>query len=66
MLILMLLFSAKPVSVQASMAVVGGGVFPSTFKAPKSVCVVSLEAGPRSRDLGGLEVSSVLVVCRHL
>ena len=35
------------------MAVLGAGVLESMSMAPKSVCVSSLLAGPRSVDLGG-------------
>ncbi len=34
------------------MDVVGAGRLPRTFKVPKSVCVSSLEGGPRSVVLG--------------
>lgn len=34
------------------MLVLGAGVLPSTFRAAKSVCVFSEEAGPRSRVCG--------------
>jgi hypothetical protein len=33
----------------------GGGVFPNTLSAPKSVWVSSLDGGPRSRDFGARE-----------
>jgi hypothetical protein len=34
------------------MLVLGEGIWPSTFKAPKSVCVSSVLAGPRSWFFG--------------
>lgn len=34
------------------MLVLGAGVFPRTFRAPKSVCVSSVEGGPLSRVWG--------------
>lgn len=40
---------------------VGGGAPPKTFKAPKSVCVSSLEAGPRSTDLGADDMPRMVV-----
>ena len=46
------LLSAKPSFMHESMAVVGAGVLPSTFNAPKSVCVSSLLVGPRSFVFG--------------
>ncbi len=42
----------KPSLKQASMAVVGGGELPNTFKVPKWVWVSSFEVGPRSVDFG--------------
>ena len=37
------------------MEVVGAGALEKTFMLPKSVWVDSVEAGPRSLDLGGFE-----------
>jgi len=50
------------------MLVLGAGVLPSTFKDPKSVCVSSEDAGPRSWDLGlGENLKGVVVEnCRGL
>ena len=47
------LFRWKPKVVQASMLVAGAAVLRRTSRAPKSVCVSSVLAGPRSWDLGG-------------
>lgn len=62
----MLLLKAKLSSVVASIPVAGGGVFPSTFNAAKSVWVSSFEAGPRSRLFGALDLTLLLrVACRQ-
>jgi hypothetical protein len=59
----------NPSQRHASMAVDGVGVAPSTSRALKSVCVVSLLGGPRSRDLGGCECDCAkcryVVLCRQ-
>jgi hypothetical protein len=47
------LFRWKPKVVQASILVAGAAVLRRTSRAPKSVCVSSVDAGPRSCDLGG-------------
>ena len=48
------------------MAVVGGGVFPRTSMVPKSVCVVSVDGGPRDVVCGGWERQGGEVVrCRE-
>jgi len=52
--VLMPLLRRKPSVMQASIEVAGDGVLPRIFKAPKSVCVSSLEGGPRSWVGGGL------------
>lgn len=46
------LFRWKPSVVQASMLVAGAVVLRRTSRAPKSVCVSSVLAGPRSWDFG--------------
>lgn len=60
-----LLLKANPSFVVASILVAGGGVPPRTLRAPKSVCVSSLDAGPRSRDLGGSEALRFRVLWKH-
>jgi hypothetical protein len=62
-----LLFSANPSDVHASMPVAGGAVLRRTSSSLKSVCVSSLDFGPRSRDFGGAETyAEVGDVCKHL
>ena len=49
------------------MPVAGGAVLRRTSSSLKSVCVSSVDFGPRSRDLGGAETyADVGDVCRHL
>lgn len=48
----------KPSFRQAVIEAVGGGTWENTSMAPKSVCVVSVEVGPRSVVLGGAEAES--------
>jgi hypothetical protein len=63
---LVLLLNAKPSFVVASMPVAGGGVFPSTFIAAKSVCVSSFEGGPRSVVFGARDFMLLIRdPCRH-
>ena len=45
----------KPSEVQASIDVAGVVMLPKMSMAPKSVCVSSLEGGPRSWVSGGLD-----------
>jgi hypothetical protein len=65
-LILTWLFNAKPSGVHASMDVAGAIVFRSTSNALKSVCVSSLDLGPRSRVFGGRDcINAGREVCRQ-
>jgi hypothetical protein len=58
------LFSRKPSEWQASIAVVGGGIFPKTSREAKSVCVDSSDVGPRSLERGGRDVGKDGVLWR--
>jgi hypothetical protein len=49
----------NPSQRHASILVLGEGIWPSTFKAPKSVCVSSALAGPRSWFFGFGDAESV-------
>lgn len=52
----------KPSGRQASMEAVGLGALENTSMAPKSVWVDSVEAGPRSVEVGGLEAEGAVGV----